>query len=57
MVRNRYASDRKLKVWEFDGKLGWKSLPDIQTRANEPTGRLMRFAQLPAAKSYTLNRS
>ncbi len=37
----------KLKVWEFDGKLGWKSLPDIQTRANEPTGRLMRFAQLP----------
>ncbi|ENN4319054.1 phosphopantetheinyl transferase, partial [Salmonella enterica subsp. enterica serovar 1,4,[5],12:i:-] len=24
---------------------------------NEPTGRLMRFAQLPAAKSYTLNRS
>ncbi|VEA08160.1 phosphopantetheinyl transferase [Salmonella enterica subsp. salamae] len=44
----------KLKVWEFDGKLGWKSLPDIQTRANEPTGRLMRFAQLPAAKSYTL---
>ncbi|MCJ9778626.1 hypothetical protein MU756_22135, partial [Salmonella enterica subsp. enterica serovar Enteritidis] len=28
-----------------------------QTRANEPTGRLMRFAQLPAAKSYTLNRS
>ncbi len=35
-------------------KLGWKSLPDIQTRANEPTGRLMRFAQLPAAKSYTL---
>lgn len=47
----------KLKVWEFDGKLGWKSLPDIQTRANEPPGRLMRFAQLPAVKSYTLNRS
>ncbi|MGS9140269.1 4'-phosphopantetheinyl transferase family protein, partial [Salmonella enterica subsp. enterica serovar Infantis] len=23
----------------------------------EPTGRLMRFAQLPAAKSYTLNRT
>ncbi|EAX4621284.1 hypothetical protein S886_21275 [Salmonella enterica subsp. arizonae] len=47
----------KLKVWEFDGRLGWKSLPDIQTRANEPPGRLMRFAQLPAVKSYTLNRS
>ncbi|VDZ81967.1 phosphopantetheinyl transferase [Salmonella bongori] len=47
----------KLKVWEFDVKAGWKSLPDIQTRANEPTGRLMRFAQLSAVKSYTLNRS
>lgn len=45
----------KLQVWEFDGKQGWKSLPDIQTRANAPTGRLMRFAQLSAAKSYTHN--
>ena len=23
----------KLKVWEFDGKCGWRSLPDAQTRA------------------------
>ena len=45
----------KLKVWEFDGKQDWKCLPDIQTRANEPTGRLIRFSQLSAAKSYTLN--
>ena len=45
----------KLQLWEFDGKQGWKSLPDIQTRANAPTGRLMRFAQLSAATSYTHN--
>ncbi|EHG7581249.1 MULTISPECIES: 4'-phosphopantetheinyl transferase family protein [Citrobacter] len=45
----------KLQVWEFDGKQGWKNLPDIQTRANAETGRLMRFAQLSAAKSYTHN--
>ncbi|ENC9772492.1 TPA: 4'-phosphopantetheinyl transferase family protein [Citrobacter koseri] len=46
----------KLNVWEFDSKQGWKSLADIQTRANEPTGRLMRFAQLSTAKSsYTLS--
>ncbi|HIH4078336.1 TPA: 4'-phosphopantetheinyl transferase family protein, partial [Citrobacter freundii] len=44
----------KLKVWEFDGQQDWKSLPDIQTRANEPTGRLIRFSQLCAAKSHTL---
>ncbi|WP_336221881.1 4'-phosphopantetheinyl transferase superfamily protein [Citrobacter amalonaticus] len=45
----------KLQVWEFDSKQGWKSLPDIQTRANAPTGRLMRFAQLSAATSYAHN--
>lgn len=45
----------KLKVWEFDGKQDWKSLPDIQSRANAPTGRLIRFSQLSAAKSNTLN--
>lgn len=45
----------KLQIWEFDSKQGWKSLPDIQTRANAPTGRLMRFAQLSAATSYTHN--
>ncbi|HFZ8994845.1 TPA: 4'-phosphopantetheinyl transferase superfamily protein [Citrobacter freundii] len=46
----------KLNIWEFDHKQGWKSLPDIQTRTNEPTSRLMRFAQLSAAKSpYTLS--
>lgn len=45
----------KLKVWEFDGKRDWKSLPDIQSRANAPTGRLIRFSQLSAAKSNTLN--
>lgn len=45
----------KLKVWEFDSQLGWKILPDIQTRANAPTGRLMRFAQLSTVKSCTHN--
>lgn len=45
----------KLQLWEFDVKQGWKSLPDIQTRANASTGRLMRFAQLSAATSYTHN--
>ncbi|MDA8481036.1 4'-phosphopantetheinyl transferase superfamily protein [Citrobacter sp. Awk 4] len=43
----------KLKVWEFDSQQGWKILPDIQTRANAPTGRLMRFAQLSTVKSCT----
>lgn len=45
----------KLQIWEFDGKQGWKSLPDVQTRANASTGRLMRFAQFSTAKSYTPN--
>ncbi len=29
----------KLSVWELDGKHGWKSLPDIHSRANNPTVR------------------
>ncbi|HAT8014043.1 4'-phosphopantetheinyl transferase family protein [Citrobacter rodentium] len=45
----------KLQIWEFDGKQGWKSLPDIQSRANAETGRLIRFAHLSAAKTYTHN--
>ena len=45
----------KLKVWEFDGKYGWLSLPDAQTRANEPSARLMRFTSLPAEKALILN--
>ncbi|MFU0887096.1 4'-phosphopantetheinyl transferase family protein [Kluyvera sichuanensis] len=45
----------KLKVWEFDGKHGWRSLPDAQTRANEPSARLMRFTSLPAEKALILN--
>ena len=45
----------KLKVWEFDGKYGWRSLPDAQPRANEPSARLMRFTSLPAEKALILN--
>ncbi|MCZ9060215.1 4'-phosphopantetheinyl transferase superfamily protein [Escherichia albertii] len=45
----------KLNVWQFDGKLGWKTLPDIHSRANNPTGRLMRFAQLSTVKSFSPN--
>lgn len=45
----------KLKVWEFDGKYGWRSLPDAQMRANEPAARLMRFTSLPAEKALILN--
>lgn len=37
-----------LKIWEFDTKRGWRGLSDIQTRANNPATRLMRFTSLPA---------
>lgn len=42
----------KLSVWELDGKHGWKSLPDIHSRANNPTSRMMRFAQLSTVKAF-----
>lgn len=45
----------KLNVWEFDGRQGWKSLPDIHSRANNPTSRMMRFAQLSTVKSFLPN--
>lgn len=45
----------KLNVWLFEGKQGWRSLPDIPTRANDPSGCLMRFSQMTAVKSYSLN--
>ncbi|WP_437888171.1 4'-phosphopantetheinyl transferase family protein [Phytobacter sp. V91] len=44
-----------LKIWEFDSKNGWRYLPDVQTRANDPASRLMRFTSLPAEKTLTLN--
>ena len=37
-----------LRIWAFDSKNGWSSLPDIQQRANTPAARLMRFSSLPA---------
>jgi len=37
-----------LKIWEYDGKNGWRYLSDVQTRANDPASRLMRFTSLPA---------
>ena len=42
-------------VWELDGKHGWKSLPDIHSRANNPTSRMMRFAQLSTVKAFSPN--
>ncbi|EGO8116835.1 MFS transporter [Escherichia coli] len=45
----------KLSVWELDGKHGWKSLPDIHSRANNPTSRMMRFAQLSTMKAFSPN--
>ncbi|MBB1202360.1 hypothetical protein EGM70_18945 [Enterobacteriaceae bacterium 89] len=45
----------RLKVWEFDSKSGWRSLPDIQLRASEPAARVMRFTSLPAEKALILN--
>ncbi|EHM50172.1 MAG: hypothetical protein LBU96_10560 [Yokenella regensburgei] len=45
----------KLRLWEYDGKNGWSSLPDIQSRAKEPAARLMRFTSLPAEKALILN--
>ena len=45
----------KLSVWELDGKHSWKSLPDIHSRANNPTSRMMRFAQLSTVKAFSPN--
>lgn len=45
-----------LKVWEYDAKGGeWRSLPDAQQRAREPSARLMRFTSLPMEKTLSLN--
>jgi hypothetical protein len=44
----------RLKIWEFDSN-GWRSLPDVPARANEPAARLMRLTSLPAEKAFTLN--
>jgi len=45
----------QLKVWEYNAKEGWRSLPDAQTRAKEPSARLMRFTSLPVEKAFSLN--
>jgi len=44
----------RLKIWEFDSRLGWHSLPDVPARANEPDARLMRLTSLPAEKAIIL---
>lgn len=44
-----------LKIWEFDCRNGWRFLPDVQTRANDPASRLMRFTSLPAEKALIIN--
>ncbi len=55
MVRGGPPAIEKLSVWELDGKHSWKSLPDIHSRANNPTSRMMRFAQLSTVKSFSPN--
>mgnify|MGYP000541264577 CR=1 FL=1 len=45
----------RLKIWEFDSTRGWRSLPDVPERANEPAARLMRLTSLPAEKAFTLS--
>ncbi|MRS92068.1 phosphopantetheinyl transferase [Enterobacteriaceae bacterium RIT714] len=45
----------RLKIWEFDSRHGWRSLPDVPARANKPAARLMRLTSLPAEKALTLN--
>lgn len=45
----------RLKVWAFDSKEGWRTLPDVPERANEPAARLMRLTSLPAEKAYILS--
>ncbi|MFJ5425185.1 phosphopantetheinyl transferase, partial [Enterobacter sp. CER55] len=42
-------------IWEFDSQQGWRSLPDVPERANEPAARLMRLTSLPAEKAFTLS--
>ncbi|MEB6381147.1 phosphopantetheinyl transferase [Leclercia adecarboxylata] len=44
----------RLKIWDFDSRLGWQSLPDVPARANEPAARLMRLTSLPAEKAIIL---
>jgi len=44
-----------LKIWEYDSQKGWRYLSDVQTRANDPASRLMRFTSLPAEKSLIFN--
>ncbi|WP_297115348.1 phosphopantetheinyl transferase [Enterobacter sp. ECC-175] len=45
----------RLKIWEFDSTRGWRSLPEVPERANEPAARLMRLTSLPAEKAFTLS--
>ncbi|EOC5258998.1 phosphopantetheinyl transferase [Enterobacter asburiae] len=45
----------RMKIWEFDSQQGWRSLPDVPERANEPAARLMRLTSLPAEKAFTLS--
>ena len=45
----------RLKVWEFDSHTGWRSLPDVQIRASEPSARLMRFTSLPGERTPILS--
>lgn len=45
----------RLKVWEYNDKEGWRSLPDAQARAREPSARIMRFTHLPVEKTFSLN--
>ncbi|MNZ54046.1 holo-(acyl carrier protein) synthase 2 [compost metagenome] len=45
----------RLRIWEFDSRYGWRSLPDVPARANKPAARLIRLISLPTEKALTLN--
>lgn len=44
----------RLKIWEFDSTRGWRSLPDVPERANEPAGAPDAINQFTGRKSIHL---
>ncbi|VED55602.1 Uncharacterised protein [Raoultella terrigena] len=53
LVHCRTPGIGQLKVWEYAGSDGWRTLPDAQARAKEPSARLMRFTSLPVEKALS----
>lgn len=46
----------KLTLWQYHQQ-SWQSLPDIPSRCNDASSRLMRFTSLPREKAHILNDS